>query len=82
MKDKISIDVHDPDEVSRLIGERYPEAEQITIDGLKLQWPDRWIHVRKSNTEPIIRIHAEAPTAEEARALVEEARKAVVQAGK
>jgi len=82
VKDKISIDDHDPDEVSRLIAERYPQAEQITTDGLKLQWPDRWIHVRKSNTEPIIRIHAEAPTAEEAKALVEEARKVVVQAGK
>ncbi|MQY64459.1 MAG: phosphoglucosamine mutase, partial [Calditrichaeota bacterium] len=82
VKDKISINDHDPDEVSRLIAERYPQAEQITTDGLKLQWPDRWIHVRKSNTEPIIRIHAEAPTAEEARALVEETRKVVVQAGK
>ncbi|UCH63359.1 MAG: phosphoglucosamine mutase [Fidelibacterota bacterium] len=82
VKDRISIDDHDPDEVSRLIAELYPEAEQITTDGLKLQWPDRWIHVRKSNTEPIIRIHSEAPTAEEARALVDEARKVVAQVSK
>ncbi len=81
VKDKIGIDDRDPEEISLRIAEHYPEAEQITIDGLKLQWPDRWIHVRKSNTEPIIRIHAEAPAAEEARALVEEIRKVVVQAG-
>ena len=81
VKEKIDIDGRDPDEVSRRIADRYPDAEPITIDGLKLQWADRWIHVRKSNTEPIIRIHAEAPTAEEARALVEEARQIVAQPG-
>lgn len=81
VKEKIDIDGRDPDEVSRRIADRYPDAEHITIDGLKLQWTDRWIHVRKSNTEPVIRIHAEAPTAEEARALVEEARQIVAQLG-
>lgn len=79
VKEKVAIDGCDPDEVFRRIADRYPDAEPITIDGLKLQWADRWIHVRKSNTEPIIRIHAEAPTAEEAQALVEEARQTVAQ---
>lgn len=36
------------------------KAEVNTIDGVKLDFPDRWIHLRKSNTEPIIRIYAEA----------------------
>ena len=32
------------------------------LDGIKFSWPDKWIHIRKSNTEPIIRIFAEAST--------------------
>lgn len=40
-------------------------------DGLKLTWSDRWIHVRKSNTEPIMRIYTEAPTQPEAQDLAE-----------
>jgi phosphomannomutase len=43
-------------------------------DGVKLSWADRWIHVRGSNTEPIIRIMAEAPTEAEAQALIDAAR--------
>jgi phosphomannomutase len=39
-------------------------------DGIKIDFPDRWIHFRRSNTEPIIRIYAEAPTREEAEALI------------
>ena len=40
------------------------------IDGIKIDFPDRWIHFRCSNTEPIIRIYAEAPTKEEAEELI------------
>ena len=36
------------------------------IDGVKLDFPDKWVHLRKSNTEPIIRVYSEAPTMEEA----------------
>jgi phosphomannomutase len=39
------------------------------IDGVKLDFPDSWVHLRKSNTEPIIRVYSEAATAEEADAL-------------
>jgi len=77
VKDKIAIDGYDAGELSRRITDRYPDAEQITTDGLKLQWPDRWVHVRKSNTEPIIRIFAEAPTSAEAKTLIEEIRRVV-----
>jgi phosphomannomutase len=39
------------------------QMEQVTdIDGVKIDFSDRWVHLRKSNTEPIIRIYAEAPT--------------------
>ena len=44
-------------------------AELISMDGLKLVWPDRWVHLRASGTEPVSRVIAEAPTAEAAREL-------------
>ena len=40
------------------------------LDGIKFSWSDKWIHIRKSNTEPIIRIFAEAPTKNEVDELV------------
>jgi phosphomannomutase len=43
-----------------------------TIDGVKIDFPDRWVHLRKSNTEPIIRIYTEAPTQADAAALASE----------
>jgi phosphomannomutase len=43
------------------------EMEQVTdIDGVKIDFADRWVHLRKSNTEAIIRIYAEAPSMTEA----------------
>ncbi len=51
---------------------RFPDAEVDTQDGLRLTWRDRWLHVRPSNTEPIIRLIAEAPTGALAQALVDE----------
>ena len=54
---------------------RFPEASVDTQDGLRLAWPDRWLHVRPSNTEPIIRLIAEAPSGALARELVDEGRR-------
>ncbi|MBV6520625.1 MAG: Phosphoglucosamine mutase [Gemmatimonadaceae bacterium] len=48
----------------------FEDAEADTQDGLRLSWPDRWVHVRPSGTEPIVRVIAEAPTSEEARSLI------------
>lgn len=48
------------------------KAEITTIDGVKLDFPDRWVHLRKSNTEPIIRIYAEAGTPTDAEAIANE----------
>jgi phosphomannomutase len=53
---------------------RFADATVDQRDGLRLGWRDRWLHVRPSNTEPIIRLIAEAPTAQEARQLVEAGR--------
>jgi phosphomannomutase len=51
---------------------RWPEAKVNRLDGLRFDWADRWVHVRPSNTEPIVRVIAEAPQAEAARALCRE----------
>jgi len=52
--------------------------EKITdIDGVKIDFPDSWVHLRKSNTEPIIRIYSEAETMEKADALAEEIKKVI-----
>src|SRR5213595_2307074 len=54
---------------------RFADAQGDTQDGLRLAWRDRWLHVRPSNTEPIIRLIAEAPSSAGAQELVDEARR-------
>jgi len=54
---------------------RFPDATLDTQDGVRLAWRDRWLHVRPSNTEPIIRLIAEAPSGAAAQALVDEGRR-------
>ena len=46
-----------------------PEAQMNDIDGVKIDFPDKWVHLRKSNTEPIIRVYSEAQSMAEADAL-------------
>jgi len=53
---------------------RFQDAEVDERDGLRLSWRDRWLHVRPSGTEPIVRLIAEAPTAADAESLVATAR--------
>lgn len=62
------------DAVYAALRDRLPAAAIDDRDGLKLSLPDRWLHVRASNTEPIVRLIAEAPTAADAQALVDLAR--------
>jgi phosphomannomutase len=50
--------------------QHFPDASVDERDGLRLAWRDRWLHVRPSGTEPIVRLIAEAPTAAEAQRLV------------
>ncbi|MBA3709741.1 MAG: phosphoglucosamine mutase [Planctomycetes bacterium] len=64
--------------VATLRGHAVAAGAQIdTVDGLKLLWNDRWVHIRASGTEPASRIIAEAPTAADAKALAERVRDAV-----
>jgi len=63
------------EDVYAALRKRFPEASVDTQDGLRLAWQDRWLHVRPSNTEPIIRLIAEAPTHAAAEQLVDEGRR-------
>lgn len=59
------------DEILRKMAEKYSGEKVSTIDGVKIDFADSWAHLRKSNTEPIIRIYCEAHTAAEADALAQ-----------
>ena len=59
----------DVDAVLDAVKEQFAQHEVNTIDGVKIDFPDKWVHLRKSNTEPIIRIYAEAKSMPEAEAL-------------
>jgi len=59
----------DLDKLLTAISEKYNDYPQNTSDGVKVDFPDGWVHLRKSNTEPIIRIYAEMKTMDKAQAL-------------
>ena len=61
-----------PDVVLAQVKEKYADYNLTTIDGVKIDFPDCWVHLRKSNTEPIIRIYSEAATKEKAQKLGED----------
>lgn len=61
----------DVDAILEKMKERYAGEKITDIDGVKIDFSDSWVHLRKSNTEPIIRIYAEAATMEKAEALAE-----------
>ncbi len=59
----------DIDAILEQVKEKYgnePDVQVTDIDGVKLDFPNKWVHLRKSNTEPIIRVYSEASTMEEA----------------
>jgi len=60
------------DEVLQRVAASYAHFDVNTIDGVKIDFPNGWVHLRKSNTEPIIRIYSEAGSMEEADTLAQE----------
>jgi len=74
IKDKLDRPAKPLDAVYAALTAAFPDAEADTQDGLRLGWPDKWVHIRPSGTEPIVRVIAEAPTVEGAKALVEQGR--------
>lgn len=59
----------DVDAILEKVKEMYRDEQVTDIDGVKIDFPDKWVHLRKSNTEPIIRVYSEAASMEEADAL-------------
>lgn len=56
----------DVDAILEAVKTKYAEFEITDIDGVKIDFPDKWVHLRKSNTEPIIRVYSEAHSLKEA----------------
>ena len=59
----------DIDSILARVKEMYADEQVTDIDGVKIDFADKWVHLRKSNTEPIIRVYSEASSMEEADAL-------------
>ena len=59
----------DIDAILAKVKQMYADQQVNDIDGVKIDFPDKWVHLRKSNTEPIIRVYSEAATMEDADAL-------------
>ncbi len=74
-KQKITLTSSDRSSLDRIftdIARHYHTATADTLDGLKLDFADSWVHLRPSNTEPIVRIYSEAPSKEQAEELASE----------
>ncbi len=69
----------DVDAILKAVEEHFAGERVTTIDGVKIDFEDSWVHLRKSNTEPIIRIYSEAHTQERAQQLGEQVRQIVLQ---
>ena len=67
----------DVDKILAAVKEKYSHEQITDIDGVKIDFADSWVHLRKSNTEPIIRIYAEAHTMEKAEMLAADIRKVI-----
>lgn len=72
----------DIDAILAKVKQMYADQQVNDIDGVKIDFPDKWVHLRKSNTEPIIRVYSEAATMEEADALGKQIMKVVSEFGK
>jgi phosphomannomutase len=77
-KNKITLsEGTDPDQVLKAFKDAHKDEELNTVDGVKVDTPQGWVHLRKSNTEPIIRLYAEAGSQKEAEGLAEKAMQTV-----
>jgi phosphomannomutase len=74
VKDKLDRPAVALDAVYDALKSTFDGAQVDTQDGLRLSWPDSWVHIRPSGTEPIVRVIAEAPSESAARALVARSR--------
>ncbi len=77
VKDRLPLDGLEVGALLGALAETHRGERMSTIDGLKIDFEDGWVHLRPSNTEPILRIYAEAETEEHARALTERFKRAL-----
>ena len=80
VKDKITCPADAVPTACDALRKAFSDAEARDGDGLRLDWPDRWVQVRGSNTEPIVRVIAEAPETSDAVALCDQAMSVVEEA--
>jgi phosphomannomutase len=69
VKDKYTVKREGLPQLYSALEAQWPEAKPNLVDGLRLDWEDRWVHIRPSNTEPIVRVIAEAPQQAQAETL-------------
>ena len=82
IKTKVELENHDAESILKLIQERHSRNGDInTDDGLRIDFKGSWVHMRKSNTEPIIRIIAEASTPEQAQSLIDKFKNDITKLG-
>ncbi len=72
VKEKIPIGSGDAPDLLRHLRQQYADHDITNVDGLFIDMGDRWVQVRRSNTEPVLRIIAEAPTIDESEALIDQ----------
>jgi phosphomannomutase len=77
VKDKIAFDAGIAARLVPTLKAAFSKQAIDLQDGVRIDWPDRWVHMRASNTEPIMRIIAEAPKNEDAVALIAEVKRAM-----
>lgn len=81
-KTKMPLGEMDADRLLAAMASRYEDERLSTVDGLKIDFDDGWVHLRTSNTEPVLRVYAEAATADDAEALAERFRGELREGGK
>lgn len=77
VKDKVDASPELIRQIKPILSEAFKGQKIDDQDGVRVDWPDRWVHVRPSNTEPIIRVIAEAKREEDATALINDTRSAL-----
>ncbi len=77
VKEKVDVDEALLTRMNDALSNAFANETLNTADGVRIDWPNRWVHVRASNTEPIIRLIAEAPDFDGAHALIQQVRDAL-----
>ena len=72
IKDKINLDQINPDDALQFLKKQFENEKIDLTDGLKIIWDNSWVHIRKSNTEPILRIYSEAKSESEAKNIIDQ----------